>query len=837
MKRIHLICNAHIDPAWMWETEEGIAETLSTFRVAADFCDDYEGFVFNHNEAVLYEWVEEYDKELFQRIQRLVREEKWRIIGGAYLQPDCNIPSGEAMVRQILEGRNYFNKKFKVQPVTAINFDPFGHSRGLVQILAKTGYDSYIVCRPLQNQCPLPADDFVWRGYENSKVLCHRGYNSYESHRGKADEKIRGYINKHPEKEIGLVLWGVGNHGGGPSREDWRKIMQLKKEMEPEYELVNSYPEKYFKELTETAEGNSMPDVYKSLHYQAVGCYTSQIRVKQKYRQLENALFRAEKMCSCAALNGLAAYPQAELDEAQRDMLYCQFHDILPGSSIESVEKAALRQLEHGLEITERVKNRAFFFMLKGQKKAGNGEIPIVVFNPHPVKIRSTVICEFNLPDQNTNPDKWALPVIYQEGDEIPSQTEHEESNFNLDWRKRVVFEADLEPFSMNRYDCKIEFVDKEPEQQFRKSGDSLIFKTSDIEVVFNDKTGAIDSYKVGGRNYLLAGSFVPEVFQDDYDSWGINVKEFRQKEGSFELMSPEEGTKFSGINEKNRIDSLRMIEDGKIRSVVEAVMKYRNSTMCIRYYLPKKGCELQVSIQVNFAEKMKMLKLPIHTAFKEGTYIGQSMYGREEMPNDGTETISQRYSAVVSEKDNAAVTIINDGVYGSDCLDGECHISLLRSPGYSAGCSDFSRRKEEVMEQGRCNRFMDQGIREYTFWINFGSAEERMERVETEAAVHNERPVVLSCFPGEQEKEVKPLITLDDSAVQLTAFKKSVATDSYIIRLFEPTGVKRQCNVKIPVAGVEEQIEIGAFEIKTLEYSPSCGDIREVGLLEEIKE
>ena len=101
MKRLHLVCNAHIDPLWLWELEEGISAALSTFRVAADFCETYDGYVFNHNEAMLYEWVEEYEPILFKRIQRLVKEGKWHIMGGWYLQPDCNMPSGESFIRQI----------------------------------------------------------------------------------------------------------------------------------------------------------------------------------------------------------------------------------------------------------------------------------------------------------------------------------------------------------------------------------------------------------------------------------------------------------------------------------------------------------------------------------------------------------------------------------------------------------------------------------------------------------------------------------------------------------------------------------------------------------------
>ncbi len=186
MKRLHLVCNAHLDPAWLWELEEGAGEALSTFRIAADFCEKFDSFIFNHNEVLLYQWVEAFDPVLFKRIQKLVSEGKWHIMGGWYLQPDCNLPSGESFVRQILSGRNYFLEKFDKTPETAINFDSFGHSRGLVQIMKKSGFDSYIFCRPDQNDCPLPGDDFIWVGYDGSEVMGHRAFNAYLSGKGKA---------------------------------------------------------------------------------------------------------------------------------------------------------------------------------------------------------------------------------------------------------------------------------------------------------------------------------------------------------------------------------------------------------------------------------------------------------------------------------------------------------------------------------------------------------------------------------------------------------------------------------------------------------------------------
>ena len=186
MKRLILICNAHLDPVWLWEWEEGLAETLSTFRIAAQFCEEFDGFIFNHNEALLYQYVEAYEPQLFERIRKLVRAGKWHIMGGWFLQPDCNIPDGESLVRQILLGKEYFKDKFNVEPETAINFDPFGHTRGLVQILRKAGYSSYLFCRPDKQFLELPDDDFIWIGYDGSEILAHRASEHYNSQQGKA---------------------------------------------------------------------------------------------------------------------------------------------------------------------------------------------------------------------------------------------------------------------------------------------------------------------------------------------------------------------------------------------------------------------------------------------------------------------------------------------------------------------------------------------------------------------------------------------------------------------------------------------------------------------------
>ena len=169
MKNVYLICNAHIDPMWLWEWEEGASTALSTFRSAVSFCEEYGAFVFNHNEVLLYKWIEEYEPELFERIKVQVQAGRWKVIGGWYLQPDCLMPSGEGFIRQIYEGNKYFEEKFGVDFKTAVNFDSFGHTRGLVQIMAKFGYENYLVCRPTKNEVDFP-NEFDWIGFDGSKI-------------------------------------------------------------------------------------------------------------------------------------------------------------------------------------------------------------------------------------------------------------------------------------------------------------------------------------------------------------------------------------------------------------------------------------------------------------------------------------------------------------------------------------------------------------------------------------------------------------------------------------------------------------------------------------------
>ena len=823
---VHLLCNSHLDPVWLWEWPEGAGEALALARTVCDLCEDFDGFVFNRNEVQFYEWIEEYDPPLFQRIGRLVASGHWHVMGGWYLQPDCNLPSGESFVRQILLGKRYFREKFGVEPTTATNVDSFGHSRGLVQILAKSGYDSYLFCRPQLHEARLPGAEFTWVGYDGSEVTAALAESHYNSPPGGAAEKIQEWLQHDTAKPVRQVPWGVGNHGGGPSRQDLRNIGELMGKIRAPH-IIHSTPEGYFTDLR--ARGDRLPRHRDDLNPWAVGCYTSVMRLKRRHRRLENELYMAEKMATTAWAQGLMEYPQAELAAATRSMLTTEFHDILGGTSIPSAEETALDDLGHGLTLAARVKTRAFFALAAGQAPGVEDEHPILVYNPHPFPLRVLVECEVQ-PAWPDREEKYGIPVVTAGRRKLPAQAEKEESNIDEDHRKRVVFAARLKPGRMNRFDCRFEKVAKKPADKSRVRKGKLRFKTSDLDVVVNARTGLLDRYRIHGKDYLSAGAARPLVMHDDADPWGMRVTGFRRLAGRFKLMSQADAARFAGVAGPKQ-PAVRVIEDGPVRTVVEALFGFGDSAICQRYKLPRQGTEIEIETRVLWFEKDRMLKLSLPTPWKGGILLGQVAFGVQEIPGDGKEAIGQKWLAVRAGDGSRALSIINDSTYGCDFKNGEMRLSLLRAPAHAGHPTGTGR---PILPQDRFTPRIDQGEHLFRFWLNGGTGRERLLAVDREALAHNERPFALAYWPsgGGELPAAGPV--LSDGAVQVTAFKRAEGDDGLIVRLFEPTGRRRTTTLSLGPPGLETRLRMGPFEIKTLRVDRRTGNVREVDLLEE---
>ncbi len=791
MKELHLICNAHLDPIWQWEWEEGAAAAISTFRSAADLADEFD-YIFCHNEVTLYKYIEEYAPDLFQRIKALIRKGKWHIIGGWYLQPDCNMPQGESLIRQIQVGHMYFTDKFGVSPTTAIGFDAFGHSRGLVQIIKKCGQDSYLLCR--SGNDPIPSNQFIWEGFDTSRIAVNAAQ-GYNSGLGCAAAEIKRRA-ENQEQDVICVLWGVGNHGGGPSRKDLSDIEKL--QAEGDMKVLHSTPENFFAKINPSAVHN------KSLRTSMPGCYTSMSRVKQGHAKLENQLWSVEKMCSAAALKGLIDYPEKELDEVVEDLLNCEFHDVLPGSSIRAGEENGLRLIEHGLFILNRLRAKAFFALSSDEPSAKDGEYPILVFNPLSYEFETDVICELSLADQNWSTDIVShLCIEDGDGNRLPMQTVKEESSLNLDWRKKIIFRASLKPLAITRFSVYVEFLPAD-EKPVAQSENDILFDAPNKHVEIDGKTGLLRSFKLNGKELIRAAAVKPYLYKDNADPWGSSGAQLNAMgtdPSEFKLMEHPDGV-FDGMK------PVQIIEDGDIYLGAECFFECENTRLRIEYDIYKDSPEIDIKIDAFANDCNRMLKIEIPCAGK-GRYIGQTAFGTEELYEDGRECVAQRFVALKSG-DGECLALLNKGTYGSSFKDGSIYLSLLRSATYCA----LPIGDRPLVPTNRYLKKIDIGERSFEFRLTAGR-EEELNRLADE---FNLQCYALNVFPVTAGKECLPFsLSVSDKDLSFVTMKKQAREDKYILRFYN--GCEKQKTVEVTLNGTSIKLDFKCFEVKTVVF------------------
>ena len=824
MNRLHLICNAHIDPVWQWKWDEGLATVLSTFRVAAEFCEEFDNFVFNHNEAMLYQWIEEYDPPLFKRIQKLVQAGKWHIMGGWYLQPDCNMPSGESMIRQILYGQQYFREKFGVSPSAAVNVDSFGHSRGLVQILAKCGYDAYLYLRPTPDTgIPegIDGQNFLWVGYDGSKILTHHfdwGYNTLLGAAGKAVEQ---YVNSHTEDKTYLMCWGVGNHGGGPSRKDIIAINELIERVSDKSKVMHSTPEQYVNEI----EKADLPLWYEDLNPVNVGSITSMHSIKALHRKLEGRLAVSEKLSALCEKNGLIAYPGEKIHEAYEDLMFSEFHDSLPGTMIRAAEKDTVQKLDHGLEICEKIITKAFFALSADQPRSTGTDIPIIIVNPHPYEITDDFECEYMLQNQNWD-NTYTIATVYDGDRPLPSQMEKEGSNMPLDWRKKISFHGTLKPMCANRFDCKLRIVDDDPRTVKAVSQfEPFVFENDYMKVVLDPSTGSISEYVVNGQNYTAPGLGELLVYEDCPNPWRLRETLYHGKLfGKFKPLSRKEAAVFAGTNEEE-ISPVNVIDSGDVRTMVEVLLGYNTSRARLVYVFSNHSKAFDITLTLYWNEKDTLLKLNVPNSFDAPQYAGEDMFGVKPLNKD-YEQVAHKW--VMACENDRALAVINQTCYGLDTDKGGIRLSLLRSPAYS--CHDIGDRM--LMEDPCFHHRMDQNESEFRFRVLAGEKESVLPETDKAAQYINEAPVAISYFPGGKGKS--DFKNFEIKNVRLDALKKAEDGNGYIMHLFNTLDKPVRAEIKLDTFNVKAEIEFGSYELKA--YRVNDNMLQEVTLIDEIK-
>ena len=799
MKQVYLVCNAHIDPVWQWQWDEGVGIALSTFRTAADFCEEHGHFVFNHNESLLYEWVKEYDPALFTRIKALVSAGKWKIMGGWYLQPDGNMPAGESIIRQITAGHRFFEREFGVKPETAVNFDTFGHCRGLVQILAAAGYRTYMFMRPDKGSGMLEElpQYFWWEGFGGTTIPAFRLESQYATATGKVVADTSAYIDAH-EEELLLKTWGIGDHGGGPSRKEWQALEAFIAQKQGEITFRHTGPDSYFRDV-----GEPTYKWDKSIQPMFIGAYTSMSDVKKGYRQLENALYATEKLAAAVSCQGLMPYPHEAFEQAERGMLFAAFHDTLAGTISRTPEKEALQSIGFALEILERVRTRAFYAIASREAPAKPDSLPVFVYNPHPYPVSGIWECEYTLADYNWE-DCTYRPLLYRGEQEIDCQSERESGNVPVEYRKRIAFAATLAPMAMERFDLFFEKMPVEKRAAVPLS-EPFTFDNDRMQVEIDPQTGLIRRYRVEGRDMAANGFGTLAVYADSVDPWGMLIKRFGEQIGSFRLMTPEETAVFAGVKAQ-ALAPVRIVEDGAVRTVVEVCLRYNRSEACVQYKLPKDAVYIDVELIVYWNERDSLLRLEFPVPFRDCTYSGQTMFGVDTLAGTGEEQVCQKWAAVQSDED--CLSVINDGTYGLSCADG-LRLSLLRAPAHAA----MPVLDRQILPDDRFTARIDQGEKRFSFRIEGGKTAQRLETVDRESQVLGEKPHVLNVFPTASGKPVyRPPLEVEGGRLDAVL----PCGEGWLLRLFNPHDREQRVRVRSELFGVDAELTFAPYGMKT---------------------
>lgn len=791
--KIHLICTAHLDPVWQWQWEEGCAETLTTFRVAVQLLHEFPEFIFTHNESVLYRWVEMYDPALFRAIKKLIKQKRWVIGGGWFLQPDLNIPDTESILRQIIEGRRYFYNKFRVTPKVAYNFDVFGHTSGLPQILRLTGYEMYLHMRPQPDQLKLPADLYRWRGIEGTEIPAYRPpFGFYHHETGNLAELLAQGI------ELALALnrdvpifWGLGDHGGGATRADL-KMLEAFIQREKRVDLIYSSPERLYSDLKPTCE--TAPIFDQELQRCFTGCYTSLSRIKRRQAESLGLLVQTEALCAAHWWHG-GPYPGKILRQAWREHLFNDFHDVLPGSGTHLVERDALDGYGAAAQIARRLRFRCAVNMTQNSAHADTA-LTVLTHQPMPGPVPVEAECMLDYRPRFTG--DWYLELIDANGNPVPCQEEPPQAKISYNgWRRKICFFA--EPKAIGALDYRIKVKSGIPETKAETP--------TKMNYQLNPKTGLISQIYANSTPCLTAPLLTPRWIDDPGDSWGDGCYQYTSLAENFHLSGP-----------------ARVLVDGPIRRIYQTRFTSKTSSLVYEQIIYKSIPLLEIRIRANVHEKNRMLKLAIATDFQH--LLSEIPGGAIPRTGDGQEFVHSRWM-ILSEQPGAgpAIAIINNGQHGYDFSQGTLNLSVLRTPVY---CHERNYAVGEFPAQ----RYSDQGEHDVRILILTGEFDTLIESVAQYANWLLAAPFPVAHLTVEKSthsKPVRPLaLAISATNIRLLALKRSVDKKALILRVQESSGKATRTPISLHKQSIE--LHFNPWEIKTIRFekseAPRCVDL-----------
>ncbi|TSB46024.1 alpha-mannosidase [Alkalicoccobacillus porphyridii] len=655
---IHMVGQSHIDLAWLWPMKEAVRKTSRTFSTMSTLLDQYEGFQYAQSQPQAYDYVKTHYPELYKRVKQHIQDGRWEIVGGMWVEPDLNIPSGESLVRQLLYGMKFFKEEFDVQPRIEWLPDTFGYCASLPQLLKKAGLDYFMTTKMNWNDTnPFPHDLFHWVGIDGTSVLSYlnHGVNEY-THPKEIKEHWDSYKQKavHPEQ---MLLYGHGDGGGGVTKE---MIEYVERSSSLPGLPTNSYStaHQFFDRITEAEPDlpSWVGDLYLELHR---GTYTTHARNKRWNRQAE-VLYRDAEVWTSFTNAFTQANVQADLEEGWKKLLFNQFHDIIPGTSIPEVYVISEEEYKQLLALGEGIKQEAIQTLSQEIHTEGNGN-PLVLFNSLSWERSEVVtvkggsdlldVVVYNEQDQLLKSDVQVLaedeiiltihvPAIPQMGyctvwlrPKPTSSENHEEANFHRTWETNYYSVEWNEHGEISR----------------------LFDKKANREVLRETET---------------ANQF--QLFHDQptyWDAWDIDPQFAEQALAKPQLISSEV------ILKGQTKDQLRFTWQVSHSKIEQDVIFYHHSK------------RIDFETKVSWHETHKLLKVafPVDIQASKATFeipfgaIERATHSNTSWEKAQFEVCGHRFADL--SEGTYGVSLLNDCKYGYDVKGNTLRLSLLRAP------------------------------------------------------------------------------------------------------------------------------------------------------------
>ncbi len=770
------IGHTHIDCAWLWTLKQTREKVQRSFATVLSLMKRYPDYKFMSSQAFLYQNLKEEAPTLYREVAQRIKEGRWECEGSMWVEADCNLSSGESLVRQVLYGKNFFLDEFGVENRVLWLPDVFGYTAALPQILRKSGVDWFVTSKISWNDTNrMPYDTFRWKGIDGTEINTHF-ITAQDDKGGKTDKHctyvcntgakmVRGTYRRYTQKNLhneAILTFGYGDGGGGPTPAHLELAKRASMGIPGAPKFKIDFAGNYLKRLENSlASRTDVPmwhgELYLEYHR---GTYTTMARNKRNNRQCEFLYENAELLGVTAKALAGKAFPKKELHRGWEMILTNQFHDIIPGSSIKEVYDQSDIDYNTVKEIGNGVVADVYQTIAKGiDRKHG-----YVVFNPHSFNTCGTVkVNGKTVKTRDAIPSKGYLATdAFCAENHVSINTKHVETN-----RLRVTFNDCWQITSI---------YDKQAAREVIKEG------------------------TVGNEMRVYAD------YPDNYDAW------------EWQAYSAE---KYRTLNE---VSEVSVLDDG-IRRGIRILRPYMHSTVAQTVWFYDDTTRIDFETVADWHERHQMLKVafPVDVNSDKATY--EIQFGTVERPTHKNtswdaarfEVCAHKY-ADLSEGDYG-VALMNDCKYGHDIHDGVIMLSILRSPTYP-------------------NPEADQGEIPVTYSLLPHQGALRETDVAKEAYYLNE-PMVAIAATGESDclPTAFSAVTLDRENIICETVKEAERDGDTVIRMYESRNCRTTVNVKLgiptqrvflcdlmereieelPVKDGTVSVKLGGFEIVTL--------------------